>query len=347
MQTRIHSTQKAPWKAEWGADSLVIYDRHLLKLKGFRPWVRRFPASYGVLAGESLKDLSAFPKHLEAISKRAGGMASRRMTILVVGGGSVGDFGGFVASVFKRGVRLIHLPTTWLAAIDSAHGGKTALNVGGAKNQIGTFYPSESVYLVKSFLMAQPPERALEAMGEALKMMILKGPSVFPARAYQGHPAEALWVALPKLIQGKMSIVTKDPLEKTGLRHLLNLGHTYGHVIEAELKMPHGLAVAYGLIFAMIYSRFLRDCSARDLENIFRHPAWRAFLPSAFHQRSLSIAPARVRALLLKDKKRTREERLRFVFVKRMGKPVIREVSVDEIVAEVQRQKKLVRMIYG
>ena len=73
------------------------------------------------------------------------------MSIAVLGGGSVGDFGGFVASIFKRGVRLVQIPSTWLAAIDSAHGGKTALNVEGVKNQIGTFYPAEKIYFSEEF----------------------------------------------------------------------------------------------------------------------------------------------------------------------------------------------------
>lgn len=347
MKTKIVRTSKAPWNPDWKTDALLIYDRHLLKIPGFRSWLRRFPASYGVKAGEPLKELRGFPEHLSKISRLTSEMASRRLTILVAGGGSVGDFGGFVASVYKRGVKLVHLPTTWLAAIDSSHGGKTALNVDGAKNQIGTFYPANEVYLVKAFLTAQPAERAVEATGEALKMMVLKGPAFFPAAIFSKAPSEALWKALPKLIQGKMSIVNEDPKETSGVRHLLNLGHTMGHVFEAELKMSHGLAVAYGLIFALIYSRYRRDCSEKDLEAIFSHPAWRMFLPSALHLRSVSVSPNRIRKLLLKDKKRTSKRLLRFVFVRKMGKPLIREIGVDEILAEVARQKRLLKVVYG
>nr|HRO67886.1 hypothetical protein [Pseudobdellovibrionaceae bacterium] len=119
------------------------------------------------------------------------------------------------------------------------------------------------------------------------------------------------------------------------------------HVFEAELKMSHGLAVAYGLIFALIYSRYRRDCSEKDLEAIFSHPAWRMFLPSALHLRSVSVSPNRIRKLLLKDKKRTSKRLLRFVFVRKMGKPLIREIGVDEILAEVARQKRLLKVVYG
>lgn len=347
MKTRLVLKEHAFWNPDWKVDTLLIFDRRLLKEHASRAWIERFPVRYGVEAGESLKDLQKFPAHMAEISKKAGSLSSRRLRIVVAGGGSVGDFGGFVASIFKRGVRLVHVPTTWLAALDSAHGGKTGLNVGGAKNQVGTFYPAESVYLFREFLLTQPRARAIEAMAEALKMLCLKGPSVLRGEFDPHHPEKCLWQNLPALIRAKNSIVQKDPQEKSGLRHLLNLGHTYGHVIEAELKYPHGLAVAYGLIFALIYSRHRRDMTDAALAAIFRHPAWSFFLPSVSHLESLSIAPTRIRQLLLKDKKRTREEALRFIFLKKMQQPMIREVSVEELVLEVQRQKKLVKLTYG
>ena len=92
-----------------------------------------FPQRYGVCAGEDLKDLAAFPKHVEHLLEIAAPLPQSRLSVVALGGGSVGDFAGFFASVFKRGVPLQQIPSTWLAAIDSAHGGKNALNVGRAK----------------------------------------------------------------------------------------------------------------------------------------------------------------------------------------------------------------------
>src|SRR6185295_5151716 len=114
----------------------------------FRNWLKKFPCRYGVKSGESLKDLEKFPGHCKAILQMTEKIETRPLQLIAVGGGSVGDFAGFVASTLKRGVPLIHVPSTWLAAIDSTHGGKTALNVAGIKNQIGTFKQAEKIIVV-------------------------------------------------------------------------------------------------------------------------------------------------------------------------------------------------------
>lgn len=322
----------------------MIFDRVLLRHPVSARWVRRFPRRYAVTAGEDLKDLKAFPRHLDKISALASGLASRRLTIFVAGGGTVGDFGGFVASVFKRGVRLVQVPTTWLSALDSAHGGKNGLNVRGAKNQIGTIYPAAEVHLVKALLATQPAARVTESAGEVLKIALLKGG---PLARMKWDPEtaglEEMWRSLPLVIRGKMSIVREDPFEKSGLRHLLNLGHTMGHVFEASLKLPHGLAVAYGLVFAAAFSRARRECGETAYRRIVSSPMWGLFIPSPLYAKCLSLPPAKIRGLLLQDKKRTRGLSLRFIFLRDVGRPVIREVSVDEVLAEVQRQKKLLQ----
>src|SRR5438445_1275287 len=156
-----------PAPKKLGEELLLIYDDVLPKKSAeFKKWMKQIPLRYAVQAGEGLKSIDLFPEHISKITALCEKASVRKLTIVVVGGGSVGDFGGFVASILKRGVRLVHLPSTWLAAIDSAHGGKTALNVGGAKNQIGTFYPATEVVLVKSLLLSQPPARTFEGFAE-------------------------------------------------------------------------------------------------------------------------------------------------------------------------------------
>lgn len=340
--------QKFPWKSDWKTDTLLIFDRVLLKHPATAAWLRRFPVRYPVRAGEGLKDLRAFPDHLEAIARLSSGMASRKMRIVVVGGGSVGDFGGFVASVFKRGVQLVQIPSTWLAALDSAHGGKNGLNLRGAKNQIGTIYEASEIHLVKKLLCLQPRARAFEAAGEALKISLLKG-GRFSKIAWQPESTsnESLWKELPLVIEGKMSIVRRDPLEKSGLRHLLNLGHTLGHVFEAALGLPHGLAVAYGLVFAVSFSRAQGICSEQSYEKMISHPLWGLYVPSDLYRRCLQVPPRQLESLLLQDKKRSGRQTLRFVFLKSIGRPLIRDVKVSALVAEVQRQRRLLRGLHG
>ncbi len=137
-------------------NNLLIYDRKLDIIPAFKKWRRQYSLVYPVSAGEQLKALEKFPQHIQKILKLTQDIPSRELSIVAAGGGSVLDFAGFVASTLKRGVKFISVPTTWLAAIDASHGGKTALNVGGTKNQIGTFYPAEQILLKKEFLFAQP-----------------------------------------------------------------------------------------------------------------------------------------------------------------------------------------------
>ena len=135
----------------------LLFDNNLLSGNEeieIQEFIETFPHRLGVEGGETLKNLKNFPRQLDGILKEWPQPISRNHTLVVFGGGSLGDFGGFVASILKRGVNLIHIPTTWLAAMDSAHGGKNALNVAGVKNQVGTFYPAHKVFIVKEVLNA-------------------------------------------------------------------------------------------------------------------------------------------------------------------------------------------------
>ncbi|MBI4212007.1 MAG: hypothetical protein HY540_05155, partial [Deltaproteobacteria bacterium] len=218
--------------------------------------MKTFPQCYPVTSGETLKAVEHFPKHIRSILMFTSEISRRDLTIICVGGGSVTDFGGFVASVLKRGVNLVHIPSTWLAAIDAAHGGKTALNVAGIKNQIGTFYPASKIFLVKEVLMAQPEPRANEALPELVKIAMIDG-GVWAQKLLEDEQTASsalIWKNLRHAIAAKQRIVAQDPYEKNGKREVLNLGHTVGHVYEAYYGMPHGEAIAHGLRFALKWS---------------------------------------------------------------------------------------------
>ena len=155
---------------------LVIYDRILLeKSAEFRKWLKDAPYAVGVDSGETLKSLSSFVQFVENLPPGVATLSRKNMEVWAVGGGSVGDFAGFFASVWKRGVKLVMVPSTWLSALDSAHGGKTGLNLQGAKNQIGTFYPASEVLLIRELLEEQPKERLSDAMGELAKIALIDG----------------------------------------------------------------------------------------------------------------------------------------------------------------------------
>lgn len=321
-----YSKQLPAIKAFQPERSIVIFDQILLQNPALKDWLGKFPFQLAVTSGEELKDLGRFSTEVTKIISLTQKIEQRPLQIICIGGGSVGDFAGFLASVLKRGVDLIQVPSTWLAAIDSAHGGKNALNVNGIKNQIGTFHHPKQVWLIEALLAQQPMARIEDAYGEALKISLLEGGGLWKAfssvRTWDG---KALWKILPRLINGKYKIVAKDPLEKKGIRHLLNFGHTVGHVFEAELGISHGRSVLYGLGFALEWSK-----SKKLLKNL---P-----LTISDHKPYLQTLrdPAR---FLSQDKKRVSESKLRFIFLKKPGQPVIQSVSIPEILQEIERQK--------
>lgn len=341
MKSSLVFSTSYPSAKDIGDEVLVIYDKVLENSKDFKKWLDGFSLKYAVKAGEDLKSVSAFPSHITQIVKLCENSSARKLKILAIGGGSVGDFAGFVASILKRGVGLVHMPSTWLSAIDSAHGGKTALNVAGAKNQIGTFYPAEKIILVKKLLLSQPSVRTFEGFGELLKIALINGGPLWSQVSRESElNADLLWKHLKTAIAAKNKVVSKDPEEKSGYRHILNLGHTVGHVIEADQALPHGVAINYGLDFALRYSREMNVMSEKDYGKLMAMPVME-YLLSASRDHMFSTKAAKIkkyRQLLLSDKKKTQTEVLRFVLLKAPGKCVVKEISVDDILNEICRQ---------
>ena len=250
---------------------VVVYDRRLARMPEVRDWLERFPLRYPVSAGEGLKSADRFPRHARRLLAMVPDATRANTTLVGLGGGSVGDFTGFAASVLKRGVGLIHLPTTWLAAIDSAHGGKTALNVDGVKNQLGSFYPADAVVTARSILETLSPTDTLSGLGELIKISVIAGGRLFDGLSTNLPVSPArMWRLLPLAVDAKLRVVDSDPMERSGARRVLNLGHSLGHVLEAHAGLAHGIAVALGLRFAIEWSvergRLGRDEADRILE---------------------------------------------------------------------------------
>jgi 3-dehydroquinate synthase len=334
----LTSLERVPLRSRNHPDlTILIYDNILEKVsEEFRSFLGLFPIRFGVDSGEKLKSIESFSSFCEKLSRSGFDLPPRKITVLAAGGGSLGDFAGFFASVYKRGVRLVHLPTTWLAAIDSAHGGKTALNIGGAKNQIGTFYTADSTVLVRSILLAQGSDRVFDAMGELAKIALIDGGSwVSRLESSPLIDADLLWKFLKPAIESKMKVVRRDPREEKGLRQVLNLGHTLGHVLESEMQMSHGAAVAQGLFFALEFShqkRFLKDAAFE------RAMCLMAQLGLAPHPPAQALSDMALTRRLLQDKKRDSQGEVTFIFLREVGRCERRSVPVSEIVAEARRQ---------
>lgn len=316
-------------------DAVLIYDRELSKNTAFKKLLKRFKNSISVKAGESSKSIESYGRLLNQLSNLPVS-ASSKLSIYSAGGGSVGDLVGFVASTFRRGVPLCHIPTTWLAAIDSAYGGKTALNLNSAKNQLGNFYFADQVFVCRDLLSSQPSKLLRASVGEALKTSLLSGERIWDefnevsARHSDSELETHLWQMLPLLVKFKLKIVDQDPFEKKLIRTILNLGHTWGHVVEARLKENHGLAVLSGLRWAIEFSLWCKLLSPKAYCAILESSAG-SFLPSTQKVIQQIKKIPNWEVTLRKDKKAAGKDSVNLVLLKGVGKPIVIPVPIEDI----------------
>ena len=188
--------------------------------------------------------------------------ATRDDILVCVGGGVICDLGGFAASTYKRGMPHINVPTTLLAMVDAASGGKTGFDYAGVKNAIGTYAPALQTLILPSLITSLPPRELLSGYGEMLKHALLDTPDHWQRLLQLDLETEAGVQALMSLIERsralKNRIVQIDPREQ-GLRRALNLGHTVGHALEAQMlanghPAPHGYCVVWGMVAALYLS---------------------------------------------------------------------------------------------
>jgi len=222
--------------------------------------------------GERSKSFSSFKKIIDKLFE----LRFDRSDILIAfGGGVVGDITGFSASTFLRGIKYIQIPTTLLAQVDSSVGGKTAINVPQGKNLVGAFYNPSLVLISTEFLNTLPESEYKSGLGEVikyafignkkLKNIIEKNPEKIIKRE-----SSILQTIIEESIKTKSKIVTKDEKE-SGIRAILNFGHTFGHAIEAKnnyKNITHGAAITLGMIIASKVSFFEGHISKYQLDNI-------------------------------------------------------------------------------
>jgi 3-dehydroquinate synthase len=209
-------------------------------------------ATITIGAGDQHKTLDTLT-HVWSELQRMG--ATRHSLMINLGGGMVTDLGGFAASTFKRGIHYINIPTTLLSMVDASVGGKTGINFGGLKNEIGVFNNADSVILDTTFLKTLDQPNLLSGYAEMLKHALISNEKMWAEHLRFDLTHLAQMVA--DSVAVKQHIVTEDPTER-GLRKALNLGHTAGHAFESlaleHTPILHGYAVAYGLIVELYLS---------------------------------------------------------------------------------------------
>ncbi len=228
-------------------------------------------------AGEATKN---FEQLQSIIDKCLSYKLDRSATLAALGGGVVGDIAGFAAAMLMRGAGFAQIPTTLLAQVDSSVGGKTGINTKAGKNLVGAFYQPKIV-LIDTGVLKTLPERELKAgYAEILKYALIDDPAFFDWLEENGASllngdADAQKYAIDKSCRAKAAIVAADADEKKDIRALLNLGHSFGHALEAiggyDGRILHGEAVGIGCLLAFEYAQEHGPCPARDVERLRAH----------------------------------------------------------------------------
>jgi 3-dehydroquinate synthase len=316
---------------------LIITDETVgsLHLAGVAEAVADFnPLIHIVPGGEKAK---TFDVYYGALSFALEKKLDRKSAVVALGGGAVGDLAGFVAATFMRGIPFIQVPTTILAH-DSAVGGKVAINHPEGKNMIGAFHQPEAVVYDLNFLKSLPDKEVRSGFGEVIKHALINDSSFYSWLLANIHSLKDItedeWLfILSKGIQIKNGFVSKDEKE-SGVRAFLNFGHTLGHAVEAESgygNMTHGEAVVIGMLYALELSR---QKSGLD----FDLGQFRDWLKGLGYTISLApeLHPADLLSRMKQDKKAI-GQKVNFVLLESIGKPVISEIPDGELLEALEQ----------
>lgn len=306
--------------------------------------------------GEKVKNITTAK---QIFDKLLNWKTNRHTTLITLGGGVIGDLGGFVAATFMRGIPLIHIPTTLLAQIDSSIGGKVAINHPRAKNIIGSFYQPAAILIDFEVLQSLPIRQIKNGLVEAIKIAIVNRPSFFYwlkdniERIVQKE-YEVLGMLVNRAVQEKIDIVLRDPWEKNE-RQFLNLGHTIGHVwetIDNYNGITHGEAVALGILVEAKIAYHRGICSEEcqeDIKQIFSllfnsfssssglfSPALFQYKQDAKSTENQNIDFEQFWDILTLDKKNKKGE-IVFVLPERLGKVCsVNNISKEEVIKSLQ-----------
>jgi len=245
--------------------------------------------------------------------------------LIAIGGGTIGDVTGFVASTYMRGVSIIHIPTTLLSAVDSSIGGKTGINFLEAKNFIGTFYHPEIVLIDTNFIRSLPQEELISGFGEVIKYSFLTDKKFYSTlldnyKLMLNKDSDFINKIIYESVKIKSAVISHDEKEETGLRNILNLGHTFAHAYESYTyyKLSHGKAVIAGIVNAMSLSIELKLIDKNQYKYMLELPMkFRSFL-------NLKKTNPELILKLMRYDKKNKDGKIKFVLIKDFG-----EILVD------------------
>lgn len=276
--------------------------------------------------GEECKDIAIATQLWETLLESG---ADRDSVLVNLGGGCVSDLGGFVASGYKRGIRYINVPTTLIGMVDAALGGKTALNLNGYKNQIGFFNPPDIVCLNSSFLNTLPDKELFNGVFEMLKTMMIGDPDKYEQLCDMllGGTLDLKPDMIAACAEIKTAVVKQDPTDK-GIRHILNLGHTFGHAIESYSQQTgkpysHGTSVGIGLMCTLYLSVKKLGLPQACLDH------YRSVATKLIELPHYTLRDTEALLAFMRQDKKNADGEIRCVLLKEPGVPVI-DLAVDE-----------------
>ncbi len=278
-----------------------------------------------VKAGEEYKQQSTVDHVINELIKRN---ADRESILIGVGGGVITDITGYAASVYMRGIKFAFVPTSILAMVDAAVGGKNGVDVGLYKNLVGVINHPEFLLYDYSFLKTLPQEEWINGFAEIIKHACIKDKQMFSfleketLERFQNYPKEI--AKLIKLnVEIKYSIVSKDENE-TGDRKLLNFGHTIGHAVENIYKLSHGNAVSIGMAAACKISGDIKNFSSKENERVL------ALLKKYHLPVDMSFDKEKVWEVLLMDKKKSGDT-MHFILLNKIGEAIVKPIPLDQL----------------
>lgn len=302
---------------------VIITDENVFNIYG-----HLFPA-FPVLKikpGEDSKQLKVIEKLAKRLLQNG---IDRSGFILAVGGGVVCDIAGFLASVYMRGIRCGYVSTTLLSQVDASTGGKNGVNLGMIKNVIGNFRQPEFVICDTSMLATLPKDEYLSGLAELIKTGIIGDVNIIEIlenkyKEVINRDKALLTDLVARSVRFKASVVSEDEKE-TGLRRILNFGHTYGHAVELYQSVKHGFAVATGMELATIFSYKKGYINKNEKERITK------LLKKYDLLFENNIPAEKIKELILHDKKKSGNE-IHFVFTEGIGKAEVRKIPVSEVI---------------
>ena len=261
--------------------------------------------------------------------------ALRSSLLLCLGGGVISDMGGFAGATFKRGIHFVHIPTTMLAMVDAAIGGKTGVNLNSIKNQVGVFDQPDAIFIFTEFLHTLPVKQKLSGYAEVIKHAMIDSKEHFDELMLQNSPEKVCNDSqIIKSANVKVNIVQQDPHEN-GLRKVLNYGHTIGHAVESfsHLNDPqplsHGEAIAVGLLCESFISMRLLGFPENDLKRLS------GLISDHFaHYHIKPKTTDLLLGLMAHDKKNFMKDKINFTLLKEIGVPILDQTPSENLIRE-------------